>query len=244
MHIGNWIRNRKIHGSMDDSQFIVFMTRKASLLKHISFVGRKMSKRSIAKALPELDSFLKHFSPESIQGWRTKLTQHNESVHRALQMKLLRGASWLRLSSFDAFILLFQSDILADILDSHVTFANRIRPLIRANPSAHGWYFHDKMLIQRRDWKLLARRVLNLVKLLGCADPGGVAVKDSSAHHNDDECMDGWPHQERLRESLRRAAGVYGAYAIADDYSPTLPPPRPRPYASGSVAVPPRGDSA
>ena len=191
-----------------------------------------MSKASVAHVLPEVLTFEQYFGSGTLEDWRARLKQHNEVIKRGLQMKLLRGASWLRISSLDTFMLLLHADALTDILESHVTFANRIRPLIRANPSAQGWYFHDKMLIQRRDWKLLARRVLNLVKLLGCADPGGIPIKNGSRHHNDDESMDGWPHQDRLCRAMRLAAGAYQAFAVADGRTPTLPPPRPPPLTS------------
>ena len=208
-----------------DSNLIFSMTRKTSLLRHISYARRRMRKSSVAKMMPEIAAFSNHFSSGALQHWMNQMNQDNEVIRKGLKMKLLRRAPSLRFSSLDEYMLRLHSEILADILDSHVTFANRIIPLIRADPYACAWYFHRKLLIQRREWKRLTGRVLNLVKLLvGIAGPDSQAAETGGLFRSD---AADWPHRDRLRAALRRAAAAYEPFGAVDDASARLPRPRP-----------------
>lgn len=156
--------------------------------------------------MPEAIPFLKHFSAGAVAEWEKQLILNRQVLERGLKMKLLRRAPLSSFTTLDAFMLHLHSDILSDILEAYASFAKKVVPLILAEPDAQGWFFHKNLLVQRRDWRQLARRVLNLVKLL------------SVANHNDPsaDSRPEWPHRDRLRSALRRAESAYGAFAVAD----------------------------
>ena len=151
----------------------------------------------------------------------------NKILLRGLRMRLLPNSRALRLSSFnslDTFMLHIHAKKIALCLDSLISFAEKVEPLIRLDPFAHAWFLHEDILIQRQHWRRLARHVLNLTMLLGHTEPDSPASTAGGAGWL--PSPDVWPGQEALRDAVRRAARVYGAHAMPDGDGLRLQAPR------------------
>ena len=163
--------------------------------------------------MPEIEPFLLHFRKRSLARWEQKKDSLNKRLLRAAKSGHLENPNKMKFQSLDDYMLYLHSDLLAQNMDSLVVFAERILPLIRSDPSARIWHFHEALLIQRRHWKSLARQVMNLVKLLSVA---------FNADFDQQVDLDLWPDQERLCDAMLRAQRIYGEFAEAEDNCPTL----------------------
>jgi hypothetical protein len=197
--------------SNEDVCLILNSVRKSSPFNHISFNGRRTSNSYVRDVIPEVIPFLMNFTKRSLEFWKEEMCIHNRIIQRGLKMGLLKHIPQFHYFSLDKYLLHQHSKKLADVLQCHARFAEKVLHLIHVKPDACAWSFNDKLLIQRRDWQRLARCVLNLVKLL------------DDAEQFDDHAADSrWPHLDRLLVAKRQAARLYGTLALADDAVPRL----------------------
>ncbi len=100
--------------------------------------------------------------------------------------------------TLDDYMLEMHADILATVLESFAAFANRITPLIQKDPTAPEWWLNSQILVQRRHWFLLARRVTLLVRIILDRLDKNIKRKQSTL-----------PGEVRLCEAARTAAWLY-----------------------------------
>jgi hypothetical protein len=167
--------------------------RKASLQRFISFAKRRLPNRIIAKQLPEVTRLCKNFGPKSLQAWNDKLLHHNALLRRGASMRLCRTFNTARLMhcSLDMYMLQMHSDEIAGALGCFSTFGKRVQCQIKDSPDSKVWWLGSDMLIYRRHWLELCRRVMSIIQLIGL---------DLM-----DEYSNPWPGQQELCASAKAA---------------------------------------
>ena len=112
----------------EDAEQIWAHIRKASLLKHLCYGGRRLSKYRIARQLPETKYISRVFGPKSNHQWTDRMLHHNALLRRGARMKLnLKvNVSKLMHCSLDLFMLQMHSQEVAEALDSFSTFGERV----------------------------------------------------------------------------------------------------------------------
>jgi hypothetical protein len=123
-------------------------------------------------------------------------------------------------SSLDSYILQIHSIEIVRVLDSLISFAERIMPLILLDEDASEWWFHPSLLIHRQHWFRLAHHALKLAYLARHAlKPDGhsssprLSRTGSGADQGAYPEVEEWPDWDRLRESAERALDVFGAFS-------------------------------
>ena len=157
--------------SHSDAEKIWACIRKASLLKHICYGRRRISKSRTARLLPEVRCISRTFGPKSITEWTDRMLQHNALLRRGVRMRLHQRDSRLSVSrlmhcSLDVFMLQMHSREVAEALDSLSTFGEQVLSIMRRHPDSNDWRLSSELLIDRRRWHRLCGRVMNLVHLL------------------------------------------------------------------------------
>ena len=175
--------------------------RRASLLKNISFAGKALGPIKSAKLLPEIKTAAKYFGYNSLPRWRLDMELDNSIAERSVKLGLCSrlAADSVVSQSLDDYMLAMHADILARVFESFTAFADRMIPLIQSDPSAPEWWLDSQILVQRRHWCLLARRVTVLVRIVLDRLDKNMKWKQSSL-----------PGEIRLREAARAAALAYG----------------------------------
>ena len=175
--------------------------RRASLLKHVSFAGKALSLTKLAQHLPEINHMAKYFGYNSISQWRSNMELDRSIARRSLKLGLCSrlAADSIVAHTLDDYMLELHATILASVLESFGVFANRITPLIQKDPDAPAWWLNSQILVQRRHWRLLARRVNALVSVV--LDRLETSIKRNRSS---------LPGEVRLREAARAAACIFG----------------------------------
>ena len=194
--------------------------RKTSLLRHICYSRKRLPKHRTAKHLPEIMCITKTFGPKSNQQWTDRMLQHNALLRRGgSNMRLHRRVNVAKLMhcSLDLFMLQMHSQQVAEALDSLSTFGERVLPIIKQDPDSRDWWLCPELLIDRRHWLRLSRRVMNLVHLLGIdVDREGRNSRRIPA------ALNPWPDFPKLLASVRRARCVFEEFASPDREQRTL----------------------
>ncbi len=73
----------------------------------------------------------------------------------------------LKYGAIDLFLLQMHADEISSVLDSWVTFAERILPHIRRNKDLENWNLNRELIIHRRHWLMLSKRVMDVARMLG-----------------------------------------------------------------------------
>jgi hypothetical protein len=173
---------------------------RTSLQHFISFSKRRLKTTVLVKYLPELACLLKNFGKQKDSEWERNMYLHNEVCVRAVRMKLhpLKTIPKLVYSSVDLFLFQMHADKISDALDSLVTFAGRVVPLIQRDRDAESWRLNRKLLIHRHHWLLLSQRVMRILNLIRTLD---------------DDAQSQWPGQARLRAAALQASRIFGTFA-------------------------------
>ena len=95
-----------------------------------------------------------------------------------------------------------------NILVAVATFGDRVLPLIHADATARAWFLNEHLLIQAHHWRLLARRVMTLLKQIGLLEPLDAMGAVISLSCLSEE----YPYQAKLHDAGRRLVDIYGAY--------------------------------
>jgi hypothetical protein len=141
--------------------------RRASLLMHISFGGKALEITAIAKLIPELIPIITHFGTKSISQWRKNMELDRQVVQRSVQLGLVSQSGSERFfGTLDDYMLEMHSDKITAVLKSFTLFALRIVPLIQKDPNAQCWWINSEILVQRRHWRSLSRRIIALVSIV------------------------------------------------------------------------------
>ncbi len=141
---------------------------RASILKHISFAGMAINKEEMVQVLPEILPVIKYFGPSSISQWRSSMELDRDIVGRSVRMGLLSRAAAENIlaPTLDDYMLEMHSDKIVAVLESFTCFARRIVPLVRNDPDAPCWWINSEVLVQRKHWYFLSRRVTALVSTI------------------------------------------------------------------------------
>ncbi len=102
--------------------------------------------------------------------------------------------------TLDGYMLERHADKIASVLESFTVFANRITPLIQKDPNAPGWWLNSQVLVQRRHWHFLTRRISCVVRVS--------IILDRLEKYNQ-RMRSRFPGEDRLREAARAAARAY-----------------------------------
>ena len=174
---------------------------RASLLNHVSFAGKALGPIKLAKILPEINTSAKYFGHNSLRRWRLKMQLDKSIAVRSVKLGLCSrmAADSVVAQSLDDYMLAMHADILASVLESLNAFADRLTPLIQSDPSAAAWWINNQILVQRKHWCLLARRVTALVRIVLDGLDKSMTRKQSTL-----------PGEIRLREAARAAACIFG----------------------------------
>jgi hypothetical protein len=192
---------------------IMLCVRKASLLKFISFCRDRLRLTEIVKYLPELAPMLNLFGKHSHLEWAYEMFKHNQSCTTPAGVCCFAQKKMkpFRYISLDLFLLREHPEKLAEVLDSWAIFAARVAPLIRINTDAHSWKLNRKIVIHRRHWLLLSKRVMNLVLAIGLLSGVADHLDSRSPGHN------------MLKASASRAARMYGGFVQGKRFLSCLP---------------------
>jgi hypothetical protein len=201
-------------GAMDTEQ-ILSCIGKAELLRFVSYTKQRLPRRIIAKQLPEVIHVFKTFGPKSLKSWNDKLLHHNALLRRGALMRLCRTFNTAKLThcSLDMYMLQMHSDEIAGALDCISTFGKRVQAQIADFPDSEVWTLSLDVVIQRRHWLELCRRVMNIIRLL---DFNMNAGSKSQGSRQSEACLYSWPAQKILHASLEAAHEIFGTYAEAD----------------------------
>jgi hypothetical protein len=176
---------------------------RASLLKHISFAGPALDNKELVQFLPEILPVIKYFGPNSISQWRSNMELDRNIVGQSLRMGLLSrlAAERVLAPTLDDYMLEMHCEKVAAVLESFTCFARRIVPLIRSDPDAPCWWINSEILVQRKDWSQLSRRVSALVKtIIQCLETDRIR-KRSNVHAS-----------AILRSAAHEASWIYGRH--------------------------------
>ena len=134
---------------------------------------------------------------------------HNQILKRGGGLSLCQTVKVQNLMYFslDTFMLQMHSEQIAEVLRSLSAFADRVRLLIRWNPTAEAWWLHQDVLIHRRHWLALSNRVLNLVRLLGFHELDATPPP-----------LHPWPYYDELRAAACDAARIFGPFGGSDGH--------------------------
>jgi hypothetical protein len=197
---------------VDAEHEIVRSLRKASVLKFISFCRGRLSFAAILKYLPELAPVQNFLEKHSISEWAVKMSAYDQTYTTAPEggLQLIKNEQNLHYRSLDVFLLQVYPDKLAEAIDSWAIFAERLLPLIRADPDARSWKINRKIIIHRRHWLLLSKRIMAVVttisfKLL----TGPVARVDFR-----EQLHSRSPGRDMLISAALRVARMYGIFAL------------------------------
>ena len=189
------------------------LIRKLSILKHLSYGREPCSLLATAKILPEVIPFLLDFKMRDISRWEEEMQYHNAILHRGSKVikqdllpaqRLLINACSRQFRSLDHYILNMHADKLANILEACLNFAERVYPLVLADPGAPAWRIHKQFFIQSRKWRQLKRRVLDLIDLLI-----ELANKSKTIYGGHRNSVDDWPNHDMMWDAVQRAACAF-----------------------------------
>ena len=164
--------------------------RRASLLRHISFGGRALGMCTLVKVLPELKPIIEHFGAKSISQWRNNMELDRKIVERSVRLGLFSWLAAERLfGTLDDYMLEMHAAKISTVLESLKSFAHRITPVIQKDLNAPCWWINSQILVHRRHWFELSRRVAALASnIIDCLEeksrrnqsnlPGEVKLRD------------------------------------------------------------------
>ncbi len=144
---------------------------------------------------------MKLFGRNSFSEWMCEMSRYNQTCAPIAEM-----VPPIRYVSLDLFLVQIHPDKIAEVFDSWVNFAERVVPLIYTYKDARIWKLNRKLVIHRRHWLLLSKRVMRVVvKTIGLLSGGDFQ----------NPCT-GWSSRhDRLNAAAGRAALVYGGFAWA-----------------------------
>ena len=172
----------------------------ASLVAHISFAKNRLTRAAMASLLPEVFLEKDPFDKATLDLLNRKMLAHNSALDLG-QLVLNAGAPQPTrkcFSSLDEYVMHMHADKILLVMESLVKFGERVVPLIREEETARAWYLNEHILIQSHHWRVLARRVVNLVEQLGL----WTAEEASNARLDNTQLID----------AGRRAVEIYGVY--------------------------------
>ena len=187
-------------GQQEDSSLFRCAWR-ASLLKHVSFAGQALGPIKLAKLFPEINPFARHFGHNSLSQWRSSMELDRSIAGRSLKLGLCSRLQAKRViaQTLDDYMLEMHAEKLANLLESFTAFANRISPLIQNDPNAPAWWLNSQVLVQRKHWSLLTRRVTALIRIISDRLDKNIRQKQSDL-----------PGEDRLRKAAHTALWIYG----------------------------------
>ena len=178
--------------------------RKASVLNFISFCRGRLSRTAIVTFLPELAPMLNFFGKQSILEWTVEMSKYNQTCNSKLEGGVGSPKIKHRFYSLDLFLLQVHPDKLAEVLESWVIFAERVAPLIRSDTDGRSWKLNRKLIIYRRHWFLLSRRIMNVVTTIGLLS--GVDFRNQLHIRS--------PKRDMLSTAADRVARMYSGFAL------------------------------
>ena len=192
--------------------------RTASLIKHISYSKTRLTKSDVAKDLPEILAVTKHFQKKFLPRFVEEMSAHNRLLIRGMGQGLSRliPADKLMCRSLDSYMLRLHSDKISDVLESLTAFAERVSRIILDSKDDRRIVLSNHMLIHRRHWLSLGRRVLQLIRQ--------ICLREDELRKNTPEL---WPHWRRLQSAARQAALVYARVMPEDALVQLAAPTKP-----------------
>ena len=198
---GGSLHIRKVYMEHHELDSRIFRcVRQACLLKHISFAGRGIGLTKLGKLWPEINHASEYFGYNSLAWWRSSMELDKRIVGRSLKLRLCSrmAAESVVAQTLDGYMLEMHAEKIASVLESFTVFANRITPLIQKDPNAPAWWLNSQVLVQRRHWRFLTRRISCLVSI----------ILDRLETHNGRK-RSSLPGEGRLRMTARAAARIY-----------------------------------
>ena len=174
-----------------------------SLVTHISFARIRLTRAAMASLLPEVFLEKDPFDKATLELLNREMLAHNSALDLG-QLVLKADApqpTRKRFGSLDEYVLHMHADKILLVMESLVKFGERVVPLIREDETARAWYLNEHILIQSHHWRVLARRVVNLVKQLGLLTAEEASGAPESRLDN-----------TKLVDAGRRAVEIYGVY--------------------------------
>ena len=199
---------------VDEESIILPGIHKASVFSLVSFCRSRLSLTAIAKYLPELAPTKNFFGKHSLSKWSLEMSLYNQICKTTSGMGMItkEGEQHLLYDSLDLFLLQVHPDKLAQVFDSWVSFAERMVPLIRARSDARSWKLNRKIIIYRRHWLLLSKRVMNVVTTIG---------RLTGVDFRNQVCCCSAGH-DILITSAGRAALMYGGFLLGKRCRPGM----------------------
>ena len=199
-------------GACNESELTWSLVRKVSLTKYLSFSRQRLTRKKIAKIIPEVTVVDKFFGPRSLQIWNDEMLSHNALLQRGAKMMLCCHFSPARLMncSLDIYMLHMHANSIAEVLDSLSRFGNGV--MQHCDPDQKAWWLSPEISIQQAHWFQLCRRVIDLLKLLGFEPEEWV-----------------WPNflleqwRSRLFLAAMKAQETFGVFSQADSKRPAFP---------------------
>jgi hypothetical protein len=156
--------------------------------------------KELVQMLPEILPVIKYFGPNSISQWSSSMELDRDIVGRSVRMGLLSRAAAENVlaPTLDDYMLEMHSDKIAAVLESFTCFARRIVPLVRNDPDAPCWWIDSEVLVQRKHWYLLSRRVTALAStIMKCLETDRIRKRSN------------WHARAILLTAAQEAARIY-----------------------------------
>ena len=200
--------------------------RKVSLIRHISYTKMRLTNSDVAKELPEVLAESNHFQKRFLSHYGDEWSAHNSLLLRGMGQGLSRliPAHKLMCSSLDSFLLRLHSDKISDLLESLTAFAERVSLILLDNSDDRRIVLNSHLLMHRRHWRSLSRRVLHLVRQ--------ICICEDELRKGTPEL---WPNWRRLQSAASQAALVYARMMPADARVQLAAPTQPE--AADSPAI-------
>ena len=136
-------------------------------------------------------------------------------------MRLCRTFNTAKLMhcSLDMYMLQMHSDEIAGALDCISKFGKRVQSQITDFPDSEAWTISSDVVVQRRHWFMLCRRVMNIIRLL---DFNMNTVSKSQGSRQPEAFLYPWPGHNTLYTSTKAAQEIFGRYAGGDGSQSSL----------------------
>ena len=167
-----------------------------------------MTRAVLASLLPEIFREKDPLDKGTIELLNREMMAHNAALDHGQPIQSAAGEPQRarpRFSSLNEYVLHMHSDKILLVLEPLVKFGERVVPLIREDETARAWFLNEHILIQSRDWRALAGRVVDLVTQLGLLTAEDGSSSPRSKQLRVDNTM--------LFAAGRRAVEIYGEYS-------------------------------
>ena len=185
------------------------------MIRHLSYTKMRLAHSDVAKELPEISAESQHFRKRFLSHYEDERSAHNSLLLRGVGQGLGRliPAHKLMCPTLDSYLLRLHSDKISDVLESLTAFAERVSLILLENHDDSRIVLNRHLLMHRRHWRALGRRVLHLIRQ--------ICLREEELRKVAPEL---WPSWSRLQSAASKTALVYAQPMSEDALAVPTPP--------------------